>query len=365
MPPPSPLPISGETRTLWTAARSAVEDIVDAGAVVALSGLVGSAAVDLGGDAAVVPAATAVDNVAGGDEPTVNVGVDTIGALNCTVFANVATVVSAMSATTRDGAGSAAMMVSVLVGATAAARSTTLVNGGWTAVGADDTTASTFDVASFTDCITGAVALWANAAVVAFAVCVTGATVEGAGTGLEVPAAAGAVVCDTACCTGAAVVCTGAAVVCTGAAVVCTGAAVVCAGAGAVGVGVAFTAGALGAGALGAGALGSAALGVTAAGCVAAVTIGTAEVPGSAARASPANAAKQTTTPVRRIHRASLFERVDMPFLFPPCGHMSRKTWSEFSEKAGICGRAIPAAQPYDVSDRAGKRPQPVGPRSR
>jgi hypothetical protein len=346
MPPPSPLPISGETRTLWTAARSAVEDIVDAGAVVALSGLVGSAAVDLGGDAAVVPAATAVDNVAGGDEPTVNVGVDTIGALNCTVFANVATVVSAMSATTRDGAGSAAMMVSVLVGATAAARSTTLVNGGWTAVGADDTTASTFDVASFTDCITGAVALWANAAVVAFAVCVTGATVESAGTGLEVPAAAGAVVCDTACCTGAAVV--------------CTGAAVVCAGAGAVGVGVAFTAGALGAGALG-----SAALGVTAAGCVAAVTIGTAEVPGSAARASPANAAKQTTTPVRRIHRASLFERVDMPFLFPPCGHMSRKTWSEFSEKAGICGRAIPAAQPYDVSDRAGKRPQPVGPRSR
>jgi hypothetical protein len=346
MPPPSPLPISGETRTLWTAARSAVEDIVDAGAVVALSGLVGSAAVDLGGDAAVVPAATAVDNVAGGDEPTVNVGVDTIGALNCTVFANVATVVSAMSATTRDGAGSAAMMVSVLVGATAAARSTTLVNGDWTAVGADDTTASTFDVASFTDCITGAVALWANAAVVAFAVCVTGATVEGAGTGLEVPAAAGAVVCDTACCTGAAVV--------------CTGAAVVCAGAGAVGVGVAFTAGALGAGALG-----SAALGVTAAGCVAAVTIGTAEVPGSAARASPANAAKQTTTPVRRIHRASLFERVDMPFLFPPCGHMSRKTWSEFSEKAGICGRAIPAAQPYDVSDRAGKRPQPVGPRSR
>jgi hypothetical protein len=346
MPPPSPLPISGETRTLWTAARSAVEDIVDAGAVVALSGLVGSAAVDLGGDAAVVPAATAVDNVAGGDEPTVNVGVDTIGALNCTVFANVATVVSAMSATTRDGAGSAAMMVSVLVGATAAARSTTLVNGGWTAVGADDTTASTFDVASFADCITGAVALWANAAVVAFAVCVTGATVEGAGTGLEVPAAAGAVVCDTACCTGAAVV--------------CTGAAVVCAGAGAVGVGVAFTAGALGAGALG-----SAALGVTAAGCVAAVTIGTAEVPGSAARASPANAAKQTTTPVTRIHRASLFERVDMPFLFPPCGHMSRKTWSEFSEKAGICGRAIPAAQPYDVSDRAGKRPQPVGPRSR
>jgi hypothetical protein len=344
MPPPTPLPISGETRTLWTAARSAVEDIVDAGAVVALSGLVGSAAVDLGGDAAVVPAATAVDNVAGGDEPTVNVGVDTIGALNCTVFANVATVVSAMFATTRDGAGSAAMMVSVLVGATAAARSTTLVNGGWTAVGADDTTASTFDVASFTDCITGAVALWANAAVVAFAVCVTGATVEGAGTGLEVPAAAGAVVCDTACCTGAAVVCTGA---------------------GAVGVGVAFTAGALGAGALGAGALGSAALGVTAAGCVAAVTIGTAEVPGSAARASPANAAKQTTTPVTRIHRASLFERVDMPFLFPPCGHMSRKTWSEFSEKAGICGRAIPAAQPYDVSDRAGKRPQPVGPRSR
>jgi hypothetical protein len=358
MPPPSPLPISGETRTLWTAARSAVEDIVDAGAVVALSGLVGSAAVDLGGDAAVVPAATAVDNVAGGDEPTVNVGVDTIGALNCTVLANVATVVSAMSATTRDGAGSAAMMVSVLVGATAAARSTTLVNGGWTAVGADDTTASTFDVASFADCITGAVALWANAAVVAFAVCVTGATVESAGTGLEVPAAAGAVVCDTACCTGAAVVCTGAAVV-------CTGAAVVCAGAGAVGVGVAFTAGALGAGALGAGALGSAALGVTAAGCVAAVTIGTAEVPGSAARASPANAAKQTTTPVTRIHRASLFERVDMPFLFPPCGHMSRKTWSEFSEKAGICGRAIPAAQPYDVSDRAGKRPQPVGPRSR
>jgi hypothetical protein len=351
MPPPSPLPISGETRTLWTAAKSAVEDIVDAGAVVALSGLVGSAAVDLGGDAAVVPAATAVDNVAGGDEPTVNVGVDTIGALNCTVFANVATVVSAMSATTRDGAGSAAMMVSVLVGATAAARSTTLVNGGWTAVGADDTTASTFDVASFTDCITGAVGLWANAAVVAFAVCVTGATVEGAGTGLEVPAAAGAVVCDTACCTGAAVV--------------CTGAAVVCAGAGAVGVGVAFTAGALGAGALGAGALGSAALGVTAAGCVAAVTIGTAEVPGSAARASPANAAKQTTTPVTRIHRASLFERVDMPFLFPPCGHMSRKTWSESSEKAGICGRAIPAAQPYDVSDRAGKRPQPVGPRSR
>ncbi|MEN3313196.1 MAG: hypothetical protein V7645_2525 [Actinomycetota bacterium] len=295
MPPPSLLPISGETRTLWTAAGSAVEDIVDAVAVFALLGLVGPAAVDLGGEAAVVPAVPPVDKVARGDKPTVNVGVATIEALDCTVFVNAATVVSAMSATTRDGAAAVERRDPALVSATAAVRSTTFVIGGWTVVVAADTTASTFDVASTAVCTTGAVAAWTTGAIVA-------------------------------CCTGAAAVCTGAAAVCTGAAAVCTGA-------GAVGTGVAFAAGALGAGtvgagALGAGALGSAALVVTAAGSVAAVTVGTADTPGSAARATPANAAKQAMTPAMRIDRASLLARMDMRSLFPACGHISRNTGS-------------------------------------
>jgi hypothetical protein len=327
MPPPSPLPISGETRTLWTAARSAVEDIVDAGAVFALSGLVGPAAVDLGGDAAIVPAVPPVDKVARADEPTVNVGAATIEALDCTVFANAATVVSAMSATTRDGAAAVERRDPALVSATAAVRSTTFVIGGWTLVVAADTTASTFGVASTAVCTTGAVAAWTTGAIVA-------------------------------CCTGAAAVCTGA---------------------GAVGVGVAFAAGALGAGTvgagalgagtdgaatLGAGALGSAALVVTAAGCVAAVTVGTADTPGSAARATPANAAKQAMTPAMRIDRASLLARMDMRSSFQVVVISVATRARDVLKKVEFAGKRFLSPR-CDVRNRADKRSQPVAPRSR
>jgi hypothetical protein len=158
MPSPRLLPTSGDARTPWTATGSAVEG-VDADEVVPLSELAGSAGVDLRGDAVVFSAGPDVHDV--NDDFPVNGTVATIGALDCTFFVN-AVSVPAMSGVTRDEAATAAVMGAAVAPATAAVRSTTFVNGSGSAVGADATTAPTWDVTSFAVCVTGAVAASAD-----------------------------------------------------------------------------------------------------------------------------------------------------------------------------------------------------------